>query len=180
MNDETIKAPSGEMLRKIAQRKTTVSTDTVPKVINTDSTTIEVVISAGKILSKTSQFGHAAIIIDGIAYSMGPEGYSAIFSGAEYILKQQRFRDSAGFTLRLGREEKLTIKRELQRRVSANKPYNMIDNSCSSNVAEVLGYGNIVAYDPRYLPGLVTPGDLFIALGRSKRLAKKTVYEKLN
>lgn len=180
MNNETIVSPAGETLRKVAQRKTTVSTDTTPKVISTDSTTIEVIVSAGKIFSKTSQFGHAAIIIDGQAYSMGPEGYSAIFSGAEYIAKQQRFRDSAGFTLRLGGREKLAIKQELQRRVSANKPYNMIDNSCSSNVADVLAYGNILAYDPRYLPGLVTPGDLFIALSRSKRLAKKTIYEKLD
>lgn len=103
----------GRLISNLIQLTLPTTTDTIPKVIDTDSTTIEVVISAGKILSKTSQFGHAAIIVDGIAYSMGPEGYSAIFSGAEYITKQQRFRDSAGFMLRLGAREKLAIKQEL-------------------------------------------------------------------
>jgi hypothetical protein len=84
--------------------------------------------------------------------------------------------------------EKDKIKRELERRVSVDgafkrvnpneSTYSIFDNSCSSNVADVLESIGILAHDPRWFPTPVTPAELDAVLKKSKRLAKKNYYPK--
>jgi len=64
-------------------------------------------------------------------------------------------------------EEKSKIKTELQRRVLENRNYGIIENNCATNVVEVLAIAGIIANDPRFIPGLVTPTDMIVALTRS-------------
>lgn len=93
-----------------------------------------------------------------------------------------------GLMLRVSPSEKLKVRRELERRVSVDRifkrthpnrsTYNLFDNSCSSNVADVLESIGILAHDPRWLPTPVTPAELDAALMKSKRLTKKNYYPK--
>jgi hypothetical protein len=147
-----------------------------------------------------SQWGHVAIEIDGIVYSRAHEEYVKIdkrtyFYGDVVNLTTgsirtggNLWRDNVGLVLRVSPADKEKIKRELERRVSADgafkrahpneSTYSLFDNSCSTNVADVLEMIGILAHDPRWLPTPVTPAELDAVLEKSKRLAKKNYYEK--
>ena len=140
--------------------------------------TVEVIISDSRLISRGSQFGHAAIIVDGIAYSMSHNGYDNKKSYASYVDSQQRLRDSIDFILGVSAEEKNKIKQELEKRIVNNRHYHILANSCSTNVVEVLETIGIQAYDPRFIPGLITPTDILIGLERSSRLDHKKSYPK--
>lgn len=59
-------------------------------------------------------------------------------------------------------------------RVCPHKFCGVFDNSCSSNVADVLELVGILAHDPRNLPTPVTPAELLGVLSKSNRLVKKS------
>ncbi|HEV2713739.1 MAG TPA: hypothetical protein VGU64_00655, partial [Terriglobales bacterium] len=138
--------------------------------------------------------------IDGVIYSRAHEEYVKIdkrtyLYGGTVVLANRSiqtggnlWRDNIGLVLRLSPNEKNTIQRELERRVSVDNAfkrkhpnsstYSVFDNSCSSNVADVLELVGILAHDPRWLPTPVTPAELSAVLQKSKRLANKNYYPK--
>jgi hypothetical protein len=147
--------------------------------------TVEVIVSDKRIPSRTSMFGHVAIEVNGTVYSQGPRGYEKERTHSEYIGDNCKFRDSWGYVLRVLPIEKGTIENELNRRVArykgTDKPqYDILVNSCSSNIVEVLGLVGIIANDPRWGGVMASsPADVDIALSRSKRLIEKRNYPKV-
>ncbi|WP_084675731.1 lipoprotein N-acyltransferase Lnb domain-containing protein [Caballeronia insecticola] len=88
-------------------------------------------------------------------------------------------RDSWGYVLRVTTSEKQKMLSEIRRRMAENRPYSVSDNSCSSNVAEVLEIAGIQAHDPRFeFMDTISPADLMIGLKHSKRLVGQNVYPK--
>lgn len=146
--------------------------------------TIEVFVFDGILVSAGSQFGHAAINIDGQTYSRAHTKYAVLKTDkylADNLTKLKR--DVVGLTLRVSQEEKSKIKAELDKRVAAQKPYSITDNSCSTNVAEVLESVGILAHDPRFqmFPSssrMVSPKELLIVISRSDRVLKRSNYKK--
>ncbi|WP_081538608.1 hypothetical protein [Burkholderia stagnalis] len=200
MPDRTHISPEGVKYRLIATRTTTPVTDTAIKEIFFDTTAIEVIVSDSRLRSRGSQWGHVAIEIDGIVYSRAHEEYvkidkSTYLHGGTVSLANgsirtsgNLWRDNIGLILRLSPSEKEKIRNELERRVSVDRAfkranpqsstYSVFDNSCSSNVADVLESIGILAHDPRWLPTPVTPAELSAVLEKSKRLARKNHYPK--
>lgn len=145
---------------------------------------IEVFVFDAVMSSPGSQFGHAAIDIDGTTYSRAHTKYAKL-GRDDYITSNltRVKRDVVSLTLRVTRQEKAIIKAELDKRVAAQAPYDIAVNSCSTNVADVLEKVGILAHDPRFqlMPSstkLVTPKELLIILSRSDRLIKRTNYSK--
>lgn len=191
-------SPTGVKYRLVATRTTTPTQDTSAKEIIVDSTTIEVIVSDSRLHSMGSQWGHVAMEIDGVVYSRAHEEYVKIdkhtyFYGGVVNLTNgpihtsgNLWRDNVGLVLRVSPDEKNKVKRELERRVSVDgafrrdhpneSTYSIFDNSCSSNVADVLESIGILAHDPRWLPTPVTPAELDAVLEKSRRLAKKNYY----
>lgn len=146
------------------------------------ASTIEVLIFDGRLISTGSQWGHAAIDLDGKVYSQSHSRY-AVLERSGYLSSNLEYRDAVGLTLRVSLAEKAKIKSELDSRVAAQKPYSLTDNSCSTNVAEVLEIAGILAHDPRFqmVPSssrMVSPKELLIAISRSDRVLKRDNYKK--
>jgi hypothetical protein len=176
-------APDGVTYRWVASTTTTPTSDTAPKEIAVQSGTVEVVVSEPRLLSLGSQFGHVAIIVDNEVYSRAHETYFT--TGRADYLYRNAYRNSVGFVIRVSPSEKEAIKSELERRVHLftldpkSHEYSLLDNSCSSNVADVLTAAGIVGYDPRWSAfGMTSPADIVTGLNHSKRLAKKNEYPK--
>jgi hypothetical protein len=167
----------------IATQATTPTTDSKAKEIRTETDSVEVIISDSMMRYFGSQFGHVAIVVDGVVYSRAHDGYDDKKTHAEYISAQEGLRDSVGYTLRISPEEKKKIRVELKHRVAITNGdptrhgYSLLDNSCSSNVADVLNLVGIVAYDPRGF-GMVSPEDIAVGLSHSKRVTEKRFYPK--
>ncbi|MEA3126877.1 MAG: hypothetical protein QOD67_3896 [Caballeronia sp.] len=200
MSEQIHVSPDGVKYRLVAAKTTTPTKDTAAKEIIVDTATIEVIVSDSRLRSLGSQWGHVAIEIDGIVYSRAHEEYVKIdkhtyFYGGVVNLTTgsirtggNLWRDNVGLVLRVSPADKEKVKRELERRVSADgafkrahpneSTYSLFDNSCSTNVADVLEMIGILAHDPRWLPTPVTPAELDAVLEKSKRLAKKNYYEK--
>ncbi|CAE6781763.1 hypothetical protein [Paraburkholderia haematera] len=200
MSEQTHVSPDGVKYRLIASKTTTPTKNASAKEIIVDSTTIEVVISDSRLFSVGSQWGHVAIDIDGIVYSRAHEEYVKIdkhtyFYGGVVNLTNgsirtggNLWRDNVGLVLRVSPAEKEKVKRELERRINVDRAfkrahpsestYSLFDNSCSSNVADVLETIGILAHDPRWLPTPVAPAELDAVLEKSKRLSKKNYYPK--
>ncbi|WP_152608017.1 hypothetical protein [Burkholderia sp. A9] len=141
---------------------------------------IEILISDSRSVSRGSQFGHAAIAIDGIVYGRAHPGWD-VDNIASYLDRQQTKmrRDTIGYLINATESEKGIIISEIKKRRLENKHYSLADNNCSSNIAEVLGKVGILAYDPRWqLPGIIAPADLMIGLRHSKRLIGIRRYPK--
>lgn len=162
--------------RRMAQRMKPAPIATGP--------TIEVLIFDGRLISGGSQWGHAAIDIDGKTYSQSHSGY-VVLERNRYVERNLQLvkRDVVSFVLRVSPEEKAKVKAELDRRVVAQKPYSLTDNSCSTNVAEVLEMVGILAHDPRFqmFPSssrMVSPKELLIFVSRSDRVVKRSNYQK--
>jgi hypothetical protein len=150
------------------------------------SPTIEVFIFDAILTNPGSQWGHAAIDIDGKTYSRAPTKY-AVFERSRYLAGnlQDLKRDVVGLVLRVSQYEKNKIKDELDKRVASQKPYNIATNSCSTNVAELLEMVGILAHDPRFqmIPSssrMVTPKELLIVVSRSNRMLKRNNYKKVS
>ncbi len=94
-----------------------------------------------------------------------------------------KIRDVVGLVLRVSQEEKIMVRAELDKRVAAQNPYNLTDNSCSTNVAEVLESIGVLAHDPRFqmIPSssrMVSPKELLIMVSRSSRVLERINYKK--
>ena len=148
-----------------------------------ESVTVEVVISEPRLSSWGSQFGHVALIVDETAYSRASARYFT--SGRNDYLHRNGYRNSVGYVIRVSQKEKDTIRTELEHRVQLfaadpkSHEYSLLDNSCSSNVVDVLRTVGIVAHDPRWLAlGMISPADIVTGLNHSKRVARKIEYPK--
>lgn len=151
------------------------------KEIAVQSDVVEVVVSESRLLSHGSWFGHVAIIVDNKVYSRVHEKYFT--TDRNDYLYRNSYRNSVGYVIRVSSDEKQTIKTELERRVRIftldpkSHEYSFLDNSCSSNVADVLGTVGIVAYDPRWSAfEMISPADIVTGLNHSKRVARKIEY----
>ena len=87
--------------------------------------------------------------------------------------------------LRVFPEEENKIKLELERRIKVGKQYSIINNSCSTNIADVLETIGILAHDPRFqvnteLTDMVSPKEILIIVSRSKRMSKRNYYSKID
>jgi peptidoglycan hydrolase-like protein with peptidoglycan-binding domain len=145
--------------------------------------TIEVFVFDAILKSAGSQWGHAAIDIDGIVYSRAHTKY-AVLQREEYIPSNLKTRDVVGLVLRVSKAEKEKIRAELDRRVALNEPYSITANSCSTNVADVLESVGILAHDPRFQlapssTNSVSPKELLIVLSRSSRVIKRNNYKRV-
>ncbi|RQR29082.1 DUF4105 domain-containing protein [Burkholderia sp. Bp9143] len=144
------------------------------------SSTIEVLISDSQSISRGSQFGHAAIAIDGVVYGRAHPGWD-VDNALNYLNRQQTKmqRDTIGYLINASEAEKRIIISEITKRRHENKRYSLVDNNCSSNIAGILGKAGILAYDPRWqLPGIIAPADLMTGLHHSKRLIGIRRYPK--
>lgn len=181
MPNHTITSPQGDTLRRVTRTQTTPHANDLIKPINTDSTTIEVIVSDGRLLSIGSQWGHVAIEVEGVVYGMSHNGYD-IRPRGKYLVANS-YRDSMGVVLRVSPAERDEIRRELERRIKIGAQYNIVYNSCSTNVADVLETIGILAHDPRFsfTPSSnagVAPEELLIVIQRSKRAVKTNHYPK--
>jgi hypothetical protein len=177
---DQIKSPNGKTLTKVATKTTTSTTDSAPKQVHVKTDTVEIIISDSRAISMGSQFGHSAMVIDGIEYGRAHPGWDQD-TKEHYLYRQQvsMRRDSWGYVLRITASEKQKILSEIKRRMAENKPYSVTDNSCSSNVAEVLEAAGIQAHDPRFtFMDTISPADLMVGLKHSNRLVGENVYPK--
>lgn len=200
MPEQTHVSPDGAKYRLVGSKTTTPTTNRSAKEVLVNTTTIEIIVSDSRFRSLGSQWGHVAMEIDGVVYSRAHEEYVKIdkrtylYGGTVTLTNRSiqtggnLWRDNIGLVLRLSTHEKNKIRQELERRVSVDRDfkkkqpnastYSVFDNSCSSNVADVLELIGILAHDPRWLPTPVTPAELSAILQKSKRLANKNYYPK--
>lgn len=120
--------------------------------------------------------------MNGRVYSRSHSTYYVATDKAKY-LADNSYRDNVGLVLRVSPAEKLTVSHELDKRVNENKPYNILSNSCSTNVADVLELIGILAHDPRFQVNPqstdeVSPKEVLLVVSRSSRLAKRVEYIK--
>lgn len=177
-------SPEGVKYRLVAIRAGTPATEPQLRALRAQTATIEVIISDSQPARFGSQFGHAAIVVNGIAYSPAPRGYDSTNTYAKYVAVQQSFRDSIGYVLRVSSDEERRIEAELMRRVEATNSdparhaYSLVGNNGSSNVVDVLQLVGILAHDPRGF-GIVSPADIAVGLSHSKRIKEKRLYRKV-
>lgn len=171
--------------RVVATTAATSPSDVEPKEVHEHTDSVEVIVSDSRLISRGSQFGHVAIIVNGIAYSRAHDGFDSTKTREQYVAIQGTFRDSVGNVLRVSGREKKKIEAELKRRVAATgsdpaqHSYNLLDNSFSSNVADVLSMIGIIAYDPRWSAfGIISPRDIAAGLSHSHRLNERRFYSK--
>ncbi|MFY3383857.1 hypothetical protein [Paracidovorax sp. MALMAid1276] len=143
---------------------------------------VEVFIFDAMMLSVGSQWGHAAVDVDGVIYTRAHSQYASI-ERAKYLRNNSLIRDYVGLVLRVSSREKRAIKLEFERRIAEQKPYDIISNSCSTNVADVLESIGVLAHDPRFQinpasSNAVSPKELLIVMSRSNRLIKRINYSK--
>lgn len=144
--------------------------------------TVEVLVSDGLLMSSGSQWGHVAIDVGGTVYSRGHGGYFMI-PRSVYLQRNGSIRETVGLVLRLSDREMGVVLGELRRRVALNESYDLIGNSCSTNVADVLEMVGVLAHDPRYQwdasrRTAVSPKEVLIIVSRSSRVLKRNVYPK--
>jgi len=98
--------------------------------------TIEIIVSDSLVLRMGSQFGHSAFLIDGMEYGRAPKGWDRD-TRENYLQRQQAKlgRDSWGFEIAVTPAEKADIMNEIKQRMTANEPYSLTSNSCSSTLS---------------------------------------------
>lgn len=142
--------------------------------------TVEILVSDSSLRHMGSQFGHVAVDIDGVVYGRAVRAWD-VDHKVNYVLRQQSrmHRDTWGYTLAVTKEEKNAILREIQKQRKDNKPYNLINNSCSSAMVNVFGVTDILIVDPRWsLGGMLSPSDIMDGLNKSTRVIKRRIYPK--
>lgn len=197
---QTLKAPSGKDLFLVRKQTSTPTTNDELKKVLLKRELIEVIISDSRMRSMGSQWGHAAIVIDGQVYSRAHEEYvktdkNTYLNGGvvqrandTINVNGNRWRDNVGVYLSVSTREKDIVKNELERRIKVDREfkrkhpdetsYSLFSNSCSSNVADALELVNILAHDPRWIPFPVAPAELLAVIEKSNRAVKKELYPK--
>ncbi len=200
--ENQLRSPStGKTLRKVDTRTLTPVSDTSEKTITVQREFVEVIFGDSRIISLGSQWGHVAIVVDDTVYTRAHDEYIVmpknvyLYGGKiqktlkSRTIEGQSYRDSVGLVLWLSPQEKRKVEDELKRRVELDSrliretngkrsSYSLLDNSCSSNVTDVLELVGILAHDPRWPPTPVTPAELLAVLKKSRRLVKKNFYPK--
>ncbi|PTU68629.1 lipoprotein N-acyltransferase Lnb domain-containing protein [Chromobacterium haemolyticum] len=180
MANQSVKSPSGKELFIVANKTLTPESDKSIKQVLLKRETIEVLVSDSRVISMGSQFGHTALEIDGTVYGRAHPGWD-VDGRDHYLMRQQvkMHRDTWGYTLSVSPQEKAKVLEFINKQRAENKPYDITDNSCSSNIADALGAAGLIAHDPRWSFGsVVSPADLMAGLSHSKRLVKKATYPK--
>ncbi|WP_206119016.1 hypothetical protein [Chromobacterium fluminis] len=197
---QTIKSPGGKDLFLVRKHTSTPTTNDELKKVLLKRELIEVIISDSRMRSMGSQWGHAAIVIDGQVYSRAHEEYvktdkNTYLNGGvvqrandTINVNGNRWRDNVGVYLSVSTREKDIVKTELERRINVDREfkrkhpdgtsYSLLSNSCSSNVADALELVNILAHDPRWIPFPVAPAELLAVIEKSNRAVKKELYPK--
>jgi len=174
---QQIQSPNtGKTLVKVATKQLTPISDTSVKTVAVPREYIEVIVSDSRIVSRGSQWGHTAIYVNGKVYSRAHELYFTT-TYDDYV-KRNSYRDSIGLQLWVSPREREILQKELDRRVAINAPYSLFDNSCSSNIADVLEMIGILAHDPRWIPFPVPPAEILAVVSKSNRLVKKIQHSK--
>lgn len=174
---QQIQSPSsGKTLIKVATKQLTPASDTSVKTVTAPREFIEVIVSDSRIVSRGSQWGHTAIYVNGKVYSRAHDVYFTT-TYDDYV-KRNSYRDSIGLQLWISPREREILQKELDRRVATDAPYSLFDNSCSSNVADVLEMIGILAHDPRWIPFPVPPAEILAVVSKSNRLVKKIPHTK--
>lgn len=137
--------------------------------------------SDGRLVSQGSQWGHVAIDVGGTLYSRAHGGYDVKPRSA--YLRANSFRDTVGLVLRASPADVSAIRAELRRRVALNDPYDLLGNSCSTNVADVLEIIGLLAHDPRFQwdasrRTAVSPKEVLLTVSRSSRVLARNFYPK--
>jgi hypothetical protein len=113
-----------------------------------------------------SSFGHAAIVVDGMAYSFGQDGMS-IEPAADYM-KRNSFRTTVGHEIALSTSQGAELKAFLR---GFREDYSLMNfSTCVQPVVYALGMVGVNVNAP------VLPISLGNALIDSGRLARTTVY----
>ncbi|EHK67906.1 hypothetical protein [Achromobacter arsenitoxydans] len=154
----------------------------MPEVLRAVAGTVEVLVSDGRLVSSGSQWGHVAVDIGGTVYSRAHTNYYVL--PRAYYLQRNSYRVTVGLVLRMSGGEIGILRRELQRRAALQAPYDLIGNSCSTNVADVLEMIGVLAHDPRFQwdalrRTAVSPKEVLIIVSRSPRLLRRNIYPKL-
>ncbi|MDO4226404.1 DUF4105 domain-containing protein [Neisseria sp.] len=142
--------------------------------------TVEILVSDSSLRHMGSQFGHVAIDIDGTVYGRAVKGWDIVHK-VNYLHRQQSRmrRHTWGYILAVTKEEKNALLKEINKQNKDNKPYNLINNSCSSAMVNVFGVTNILIVDPRWsFGGMLSPSDIMDGLNKSSRVIKRRIYPK--
>ncbi|WP_373762217.1 DUF4105 domain-containing protein [Neisseria dentiae] len=142
--------------------------------------TVEILVSDSSLRHMGSQFGHVAVNIDGTVYGRAVSIWS-VNNKVNYLHRQQTSmrRHTWGYVLAVTKEEKDAILKEIQKQRKENKPYNLINNSCSSAMVNVFGVTDILIVDPRWsFGGMLSPSDIMDGLNKSPRVIKRRLYPK--
>src|ERR1039457_529823 len=136
----------------------------------------EVIISDSRMLSQGSQFGHAAININGIVFSRAHSRWD-VKDASVYIENQEAFRDSVGIVLNTTLEEENEMYQFIAAKILQNQNYDVSTNSCSSNVADALYQIGVNVYGPWQYGG-IAPIDVLTNLQKSNRVIGANWYGK--
>lgn len=148
--------------------------------MNMEQETVEILVSNSSLRHMGSQFGHVAVDIDGTVYGRAVNAWD-VDHKVNYLIRQQSRmrRDTWGYTLSVTKAEKMAILEEIQNQRKGNRPYNLINNSCSSAMVNVFGVTDILIVDPRWsLGGMFSPSDIMDGLNKSPRVIKRRLYPK--
>ncbi|WP_197685558.1 hypothetical protein [Achromobacter sp. MFA1 R4] len=173
--------PVSPALRALDQIKRTAGISFGANTFAGARNTVEILVSDGRFVSMGSQWGHVAIDVGGTVYSRGHADYY-VMPRATY-LERNSFRETVGLVLEMSAKEVAVIASELRRRVALKTPYDLVGNSCSTNVADVLEKVGVLAHDPRYQwdasrRTAVSPKEILIIVSRSSRLQRRNIYPK--
>ncbi|UGA40353.1 hypothetical protein JOS77_14115 [Chromobacterium haemolyticum] len=132
---QTLKAPSGKDLFLVRKQTSTPTTNDELKKVLLKRELIEVIISDSRMRSMGSQWGHAAIVIDGQVYSRAHEEYvktdkNTYLNGGvvqrandTINVNGNRWRDNVGVYLSVSTREKDIVKNELERRIKVDREF---------------------------------------------------------
>lgn len=114
-----------------------------------------------------------------MVYGMSHDGYDR--RPKDIYIARNSYRDSIGVVLRVSPAEREKMRREFERRKNVGQGYNLLSNSCSTNVADVLESIGILAHDPRFFfapasTAGAAPKELLTAIKKSKRVVRIIDY----
>lgn len=135
---------------------------------------VEILISDSRLISRGSQFGHAAIDINGTIYSRGRSGWFTT-TREDYLDRQQNFRDTVGLLLDTTPGEDDAIEAKIVERIEGGGRYDLTSDSCSSNISDALDVIDIETKGPWQFD-IVSPADLLSNIPKSGRLLNRYLY----
>jgi hypothetical protein len=129
-------------------------------------------------LDRGSPFGHAAIDINGTVYSRHHSGW-LVESRSAYLDRQQNIRDTVGLLLDTSWLEDDAVENYIQDRINGGSEYDLLSDSCSSNLSDALDEIGVTTTGPWQYGG-ISPADLLINLPKTGRVTNRYLYERRN